>query len=283
MFFRKKKSAAPQQEVTRPHYLISDSRIITIVLDGQTHIVGPQHPNHQAVLDAIKDQRWADLDSLVDIPQAIQNYSEGNVTINEFGEVFYADEQVHSTVARRITSFFQEGLPFEPLVRFLERLMSNPSRRAVEELYTFLENEGMPLTEDGCFVGYKAVNEDYKDIHSKTFDNSPGQIHEMPRNLVDDDARRHCSNGFHIGSQAYAASFGGLNSRIMLVKVDPADAVSVPYDGGQKLRACKYEVLQEVDHTTLLQDSLYGNSQDNEENYDDDCYGWSLYDDDDED
>ena len=240
-----------------PQYLITGDRNITLVLDGQTHTVGSSHPNHAEVIQAIKDQAWDTLPSLVDIPTAISTYSEGNVVVNEFGEVSFDGQPLHNTLADRIGQFFREGLPYDPLVKFLENLMNNPSNRAVEELYTFLENEGMAITPDGCFVGYKAVRADLKDIHSGTYDNSPGTIHEMARNLVDDDARRSCSNGFHVGSQSYAASFGGEDARIMLVKVNPADAVSVPYDGGRKLRACKYEVLCEVDKTTIIQEPLY--------------------------
>jgi hypothetical protein len=254
----------PQAE--RPHFIISGDLNVTLILNGQTHSIGQSHPNHQAILDAIKAKEWSRLNDLVDIPQAMERYSEGQVVVNEFGEVFFGDEPVHSTVAQRITLFFQQGLDFKPLVRFMENLAANPSFRAREELYTFLENEGMPITEDGCFIGYKAIRNDYRDIHSGKFDNSVGAVHEMARNLVDDDARKACSNGFHIGSQAYAASFGGHDARMMLVKVNPADAVSVPYDGGEKLRACRYEVVAEVDKSTILQEPMYAS-----QSVEDDC------------
>ena len=238
----------------RPQFIISGDLNITLILDGQTHAIGTSHPNHARVLEAIRNKEWDALSDLVDIPQAMATYSDGSVNVNEFGEVFYGGEPVHNTVASRITTFFQNSLPFEPLVLFLENLMENQSRRSVEELYGFLENEGMALTEDGCFVGYKGVRDDYMDVHSGTFDNSPGQIIEMARREVDDDGRRTCSYGFHVGSQRYAAGWG---ERVMLVKVNPRDAVSVPYDGGEKLRVCRYEVLREVEKTDVIESPLF--------------------------
>jgi hypothetical protein len=250
----------PEVEATtaeRPHFIISGDMNITLILEGQARSVAASHLNHSLVLEAIREERWADLENLVEIPKAISHYSEGNVTVSQEGEVFFMGSQVHSTIADRITMFYQQGLDFRPLVAFMENLTANPSRRAVEELYGFLENEGMAITEDGCFVGYKGVRGDFKDHHSGQFDNSPGTVLEMARNLVDDDARRSCSNGFHVGSQRYAASWATTEGRLMLVKVNPADAVSVPYDDCEKLRVCRYEVLREVEKTDLIQAPLF--------------------------
>ena len=263
-FFRRQRPQESAPEVVaeatpKPPMIISPEMNITIILEGQARSVAASHPNHSLVMDAIREERWGDLENLVEIPKAISHYSEGNVTVNENGEVFFGGEQVHSTIAQRITMFFQQGLDFRPLVAFMDNLMANPSRRAVEELYGFLENEGMALTDDGCFVGYKGVGDDFKDKHSHTFDNSPGTVLEMARNLVDDDARRSCSNGFHVGSQRYASSWAGSDGRLLLVKVNPADAVSVPFDGSEKLRVCRYEVLREVKRTDIIEAPLFAN------------------------
>lgn len=224
-----------------PAIIISGDLNITLVIEGSTHAIGPNHSNHTEILEAIRNEDWLALPDLVDVPAAIANYSSGNVIVNEFGEVTYKGAEVHSVISSRITKFFKDGLPFMPLVNFLDNLMANPSRRAVEELYGFLENEGMPITEDGCFIGYKGVNDNFTDRHTGKFDNSPGQILEMERNEVDDDARRHCSNGFHVGALSYAKGFG---TTVLIVKVNPADAVAVPTDDARKLRVCRYEVME---------------------------------------
>ena len=66
---------------------------------------------------------------------------------------------IHNHVVGRILDFMREGLPYKPLTRFVEKLMENPSRRAVNELYAFLEHKNMPLTPDGNFLAYKGVRE----------------------------------------------------------------------------------------------------------------------------
>ena len=82
--------------------------------------------------------------------------------------------------------------------------MANPSRRATEELYRFLEHKSMPLTPEGNFLAYKGVTSDFKDCYSRKFDNSVGQTLTMIRNQVCDDANVGCSDGFHAGSYEYA-------------------------------------------------------------------------------
>jgi hypothetical protein len=69
----------------------------------------------------------------------------------------------------------------------------------------------------------------------------------MPRNAVCDDAEVGCSYGFHAGSHKYASTFGGGDSKLLIVKINPADVVSVPKDCDcQKLRTSRYEVLKEA-------------------------------------
>jgi hypothetical protein len=142
---------------------------------------------------------------------------------------------------------YQEGFPVEPMVNFMENLMSNPSKRAVEELYAFLEKGNLPITADGCFLAYKKVRNDYLDIHSGTMDNSVGKTVEMERNEVDDDKDRTCSTGLHFCSLDYLNHFGSQDSRTVVLKINPRDVVSIPADyHSTKGRACRYEVIDEI-------------------------------------
>jgi hypothetical protein len=125
--------------------------------------------------------------------------------------------------------------------------MSNPSKRAVDELYGFLEKGNLPITADGCFLAYKKVRNDYLDIHSGTMDNSVGKVLEMERNEVDDNANNTCSTGLHFCSLDYLSHFGGADSRTVVVKINPRDVVSIPADyHATKGRTCRYEVIDEI-------------------------------------
>jgi hypothetical protein len=69
----------------------------------------------------------------------------------------------------------------------------------------------------------------------------------MERNAVDDDQNRTCSSGLHFCSKDYLDHFGGSDSRTVILKINPADVVSIPADyNATKGRACRYEVIGEL-------------------------------------
>jgi hypothetical protein len=143
----------------------------------------------------------------------------------------------------------------------------------VNQLWDFLQNKGIPLTEDGCFLAYKSVRQDFKDHHSGQFDNSPGKVHEMPRNQISDDPRVECHEGFHVGALEYAKNTWS-GARLVVCKVDPENVVSVPHDhNSQKMRVCKYEVTghhngTHLPSTTFKEDTHDDEGDENEEGED---------------
>ena len=170
---------------------------------------------------------------------------------------------MHNALTTRMIAMLQEEFPIEPLVLFMENLMNNPSKRAVTELYGFLEKNNLPITPDGHFLAYKKVREDYLDVHSGTMNNSVGSIVEMERNMVDDDKNNTCSTGLHFCSQSYLNSFGG--NRTMILKINPRDVVSIPSDyNDSKGRACRYEVIGElgVNPDEAFTESVQSNAND---------------------
>jgi hypothetical protein len=224
---------------------------------------------HQAT-QALSDEDSEKLEQLFDTSKAVEDYSDGNVSVTS-GVVRYKDEEVHGHVVGRILDFMRKGLPYKPLIRFLDKLMSNPSRRATQELYAFLEHKAMPLTPDGNFLAYKGIREDYTDWYSGKYDNTVGQTLEMSRNGVCDNADVGCSDGFHAGSLEYAKGYGN-GGNLMIVEIDPADVVSVPNDCDcQKLRTCKYKVVSLFERK--LEEPLcdqYGDYDDLDDDLDDD-------------
>lgn len=251
---------------------------VTVVVNNKVHTFDNSSPNFNAVIAAIKNNDIPALEVLVDVKQAVQKFANG-ITL-EGDRVFYNGREIHNSIVTRIADFMREGLPHEPLINFLGNLMQNPSKNSVDELYGFLEHGNMPITEDGCFMAYKGVRSDFKDIHSGQFDNSPGAVNEVPRNEVDDNRMNTCSYGFHVGTYEYANNFAQ-GGRVVLVKVNPRDAVSVPADhNAQKLRVCRYEVVVEMENRNVPLDQVqYGidrrdnNFEDDFDNDDDSDYG----------
>ena len=226
-------------------YIIQGNNIV-VVIGNKSYTVSKTHLTYQKVLDAIKAQDWEAVKAVVDPKKVVLNYGKGNVSVQ--GETLYwKGEQLNGGLAVRMIQMLQDGFPIEPMVAFMENLFTNPSKRAVTELYGFLEKNNLPITPDGHFLAYKKVRKDFLDIHSGTMDNSVGQVLEMERNAVDDDKDRTCSTGLHFCGMSYLPHFGGCDSRTVIVKINPRDVVSIPSDyNDAKGRACRYEVIGEL-------------------------------------
>jgi hypothetical protein len=264
---------------------------LTLILKNKAHQVLPDHINYRLIMDSLQSASEDELLELVDIQTAVATFSQGRVEVKN-GKVLYDGEEVHGAISKRILEFMSKGLPFQPLVNFLDNLMENPSMQSQTELYDFLEHQYLPITEDGHFLAYKAVRNDYKDKYAGTFDNRVGSICEMRRAKVDDNRGVGCSQGLHAGALNYVASYGSVDSgdKIVIVKINPKDVVSVPNDCNcEKLRTCRYEVVGEYQGELLK--PLY-KSEFSEDDYDDeeealydeydDAY-WNSFDDEEED
>jgi hypothetical protein len=264
---------------------------LTLVLNNKSYQVLPDHINYKMILEALPTATSDELLEIVDIEKAVASFSDGLVEIKN-GQVTYEGEAVHGSISKRILEFMSKGLPFQPLVTFLQNLMENPSMQSQKELYDFLEHESLPITEDGHFLAYKAVRSDYMDKYRGTFDNHVGNVCEMTRSKVDDDRSRGCSNGLHAGALNYVAGYGCIesNDKIVIVKINPKDVVSVPSDCNyEKLRTCRYEVVGEYQGELLkplynasLENGVY-DEYDDEDGDDDYEWGWNDEDDDEDD
>ena len=225
--------------------IITDTNI-TVNYNGETHIVSRQGDLKSVALadgliQALKQKAYDRIPNLVSAAMRVEAYGKGDFKVDG-GTVLVRGRAVPARLAKKILDFQEQGLPHEPLVKFAESLLGNPSYRAVNALFDFLEANSHPIMDDGTFIAYKKVREDFKDVHSGTFDNSVGAVVSMPRNEVNEDPTQTCSAGLHVASYDYAHSFGG---GVMLeVSVNPKDVVAVPNDySNGKMRTCAYTVL----------------------------------------
>lgn len=229
-----------------PAWLIQGKNII-LVIDGKSHTISKDtHIAYNKIIEALKAQDWDALRDCIEPKKAIVNFGAGHVSIVE-DTVMWRGNPFHNSLATRMIEMYQEGFPIDPMVRFMENLLSNPSKRSVDQMYGFLEKNKLPITEDGYFLAYKRVKHDYTDCHTGTIDNSVGAVVSMERNLVDDNPDSHCSVGLHFCSESYLDHFGQRNEPVMILKINPADVVSIPTDyDGAKGRCMKYEVVAQV-------------------------------------
>ena len=187
--------------------------------------------------------------------------TKGKITV-ENNKVIYEGEECHGVIVDRILAFVKEQIDATPLLNFLEKLMSNPSKNCVDQLYQFLEHKNLPIDPDGDFYAYKAVRSNWMDKHTGTIRNKIGDIVEIKRNKVDDNPRNDCSYGLHVGSIEYVRSFGSADDKYLIVKVNPADAVAVPSYDTKKMRCCRYEVVEEF--IDVLPETVYTSAKEND-------------------
>jgi len=244
------------------------SGYITVVLDGKSYSINAGNKLFVNALDAYKVNDWDTFISFVNPELRLKSlYAKYEGIEVKDGNLYVFDEPVHSTLATRVLSFLEAGLDCVHLFKFILKLNLNPSKRAVDELYTFLEHRALPITDNGNFLAYKAVREDYTDKYTGKFLNTIDAVLEMPRNKVDDDKNVGCSYGFHAGTVEYAKDFMGREGHLMIVEINPADVVSIPTDCQfQKLRTSKYKVVgeYEIDLTDPLYASRFETDQDDD-------------------
>ena len=235
-----------------PH-IYKDNGTISIGLpDGTMKQIDTAHRNYKEIVEGIKageDDKVVELINIAaQIERAVRASSNTeNVSIVD-DEVLFQGEPIHNSLTTRIIKMADEGFDIGHMVLFLENLMMNPSYRAVNELYDFLEVGAIPITENGTFLTYKKIRDDYTDIYTGKFDNSIGKTVSMPRNRVNEDSSQTCSAGLHVCSYDYLSSFGSSSGdRVVICEVCPSAVVSIPDDyNNTKMRVCEYTVIGEV-------------------------------------
>jgi hypothetical protein len=232
-----------------PYVQARDS--VCFAVDGEMVVISNVHINYNTILDVLASgdiERVRPL--LADIRQNLADSSDGMLTYDGTSLIFDG-RPIHNSLSTRIISMLRDGYDVTPMSNFLRNLLDNPSKTAIDELYLFLEACDLPITADGHFIAYKMVREDYTDKHTGTMDNSPGETVRMDRRDVDDKRHNTCSDGLHFASLYYVKSGGfgsaGRGDRLLAVKVNPANVVSIPSDyNNSKGRACEYLSLREM-------------------------------------
>lgn len=202
-------------------------------------------------------------------PRVTTKESDGRIVVEFDGK------PVNGKLLNTISRYQAEGRDYTGIVKFLERLMSNPSKQVRDNLFDWASAKDLTITEDGFFIGWKGVKDRAVDVEQPGYsypyqssnaghafvdgveygasrDEDGGDlIHEvipygvgcvvtMPREECDDNQYNSCSTGLHVGSYGYAKTFA---THVLEVKVDPADVLAVPRSETGKLRCCRFEVV----------------------------------------
>lgn len=230
----------------------------------------------------------------------------GRFTVNDTGVNFDGEPLEDSLSTHILKMLDQSGTPrnranWEAFAKFVENLYTNTDQFVREQLFSWMNNEanystGFTLTSDGCFIAYKGcglrgetpvsgwrghaiVDEDpgndseLVEYDDEQIPNVPGTVILMPRQEVQNNPEVGCAVGLHVATMEFARGYASNGGVILSLKVNPKDVVSVPTEcDAQKVRVCRYEVLEVVDE--VYSDCTYDDGSDDyddwDEDYDDD-------------
>lgn len=137
--------------------------------------------------------------------------------------------------------------PYDYLLKFLDNLSLNPDANSRINLFMFMQQAGIKITENGYIASKKAVNHDYTSHHDHITLHRVGTFVSFPREKCDSNPNSACSTGLHSGGSSYVNSFNS-SSRYLVTIIHPKDVVCVPKDCTyQKMRACLYYIAGELD------------------------------------
>jgi hypothetical protein len=241
---------------------------ITVIWKGKPVIVKKGQSNFAMLRNVLLNENGDAVERNLTAMKSLEDWAQGNFTVNG-DTVFYNGEALPEKLNKRIVEMATKGESPLPFFKFWENLKLNPSKRSVDQLWDFLNHAGIPLTEDGHFLAYKSVKENFLDHHSGTISNHPGTVVKMERNQISDDPQHPCHEGLHVGALGYVGSQYGSDSNIVIVRVNPRDVVCVPYDHSfMKMRVCEY--LVQGLYVAPLSSTTQKDEDDGEEEFDTD-------------
>lgn len=165
--------------------------------------------------------------------------------------------EIPTEVNKKIGELVSEGYEKKHYEKFFHRCSKNPNPESVKMLFEFLTKHHLTIDQDGFFYAYKKVKSDLFDVYTGKIKNTVGTYVEIPREKCTFDPRSACGPGLHCGSLEYAQNYDSDGGKVLLIKVDPKDVVSVPYDhNAAKIRVCRYYVDSIYEAETALPNTV---------------------------
>ena len=251
-------------------FMLTNKKIIVFLPQNDQFVTFPEtHKNYAEVYDFLvksPDDEKGFLELFIKIATvAIEKYSNGDVEVND-GIATIDGLPLPVDVLQKLKELKADGYDWNDQRKFWGNCLLNPREESVADLFRFISNHNLTITEDGHFLAYKAITKDFKDKFTRTFDNSVGKTVTMNREDVVMNPDVYCAAGLHVSNLRYATSFAdhAAGDIIVLVDVNPQDVVSVPKDSNaEKIRTCAYKVVKVWDGYKELPTSVVSIDENN--------------------
>lgn len=262
---------------------------VTVIIDGKHKRIRKDSPDAELVIALVKQYNSCNIleerqdiitkiEELCNPAKKIEFNSDGRFEFDGNSAMYLkgTSDPIPEFLAKKLLEYIEKGLNVEALVNFWKNTLLNPDKGVRQQLFSFLEHNGHPITDKGYFLAYKAVgikrkydaetgeeiinvryDEDtgerieeklsqsmtFKPIHNGPYGSTikVGEPITMPREECDSDPEVTCSAGLHVGSMEYVHDFGHSDKVILEVLVSPRNVVAVPNDyNNTKMRTCEY-------------------------------------------
>jgi hypothetical protein len=237
--------------------------MITVIHNQNVYDISSHEPRFKSVLSLIKKKQFTKLPKYISNEGIFSDVANKNEIFELRDRVlFIENEPVPDMLGTEIIKRYHNQKDLVPLLKFWDSLKKNTDKQTVEDLYSFLKNDGHHILDDGSFVAYRTVDYDFKDIWTKSVKNEIGSTITLDKAKVDANKNNSAGFGLHVATIQKAINFGGWNVgstkvRLLAVKVFPEDVVVGidPHNPYAYLRTCRYTILQEItDGNVLLDD-----------------------------
>jgi hypothetical protein len=216
---------------------------ISVTIAGKPHSFTAAHPSFSLIQAALEKKDFRKVKSLLANAQKIMKQTAGKITLDR-GVISYKGKVIDDGLTQHILKAIHQGESVVHYLKFMDNLFMNPDVETRNEIFGHLQRHNHSITDDGCFIAYKAVRRDYLDCHSGTVSNKVGQVPMFPRSLADSNRNHDCGKGYHWASLDYVRTFSG--DIVMGVKINPRDVIAVPESDCGKGRCWRYEVVFEL-------------------------------------
>ena len=224
----------------------SAKSVTVFFYDKEPVTISSDNSMYPQIRQRLSSGQYKSIDQLLDKATFIKTITKGKFSIvkqNGEDRIILHGSMLPVSMTKYVIDFVDNKLNTD--------YIQNPSETSRESLWDWIHANHLTLTDDGCFIGYRAIKANFTDIRTGLMDNSIGKVVQMSRKDVCDDRKTTCAAGLHVAAWDYAFNTygGGSNGNIVVAcKVNPRDVVAVPNDyNNQKMRVCEFTVIQKVD------------------------------------
>lgn len=129
---------------------------LSLTINGESFYLLNTSPIFEEAKEALREGDEERLLSLVDKKKQIINFTHSLLELKD-NTLYYQNKPLPSTLSQKILSLYEEEFPFEPFIRFYERLQQTTSNTVLTQLLDYLEAGEWPLMPDGRIMTYKVV------------------------------------------------------------------------------------------------------------------------------